>query len=328
MGEATSGSTGAADTAAAGSDTAAAGSDAAESGPGGQARWERWLHGASARWQSHWEQQLRRWDKNRVFALAHKGWDRSMELNLATHVLALAAQQILCTAPLIVAFAAFQHDSRNESIGSVLSRYLGLSSGAAHDVTQLFTASRNIDVDSKIIGLLVALVFATSIAVTQQRWYERVWAVPRAGAVVSIFRQLLWVAGLCAYLVLVLYAGRAGHGVGRHVHANRPSGPFAQVGVSFLFLWWSQHLLLGDRVSWRRLAPGAACMAIGTGVVVTLSGLWMSSEIVTESGDYGLIGTTFVLSVWLLGMSGVLFGGALIGELISERHSYLSGQHT
>jgi membrane protein len=126
------------------------------------------------------------------------------------------------------------------------------------------------------------------------------------------------VAGLCAYLVIVLYAGRAGHGVGQHVHAGRPAGPLVQFGVSLLFFWWSQHLLLGGRLAWRRLLPGAIGMAAGMTALVGLSGYAMSSEIVAEDADYGLIGSTFVLSLWLVALSGLLCGAALLGELISE----------
>ncbi|UQX89301.1 hypothetical protein M6D93_04675 [Jatrophihabitans telluris] len=242
-------------------------------------------------------------------------WRRSQQLNLATHSLALAAQQILCTAPLLVAFAALGHRSQR-GVGQVLSRYLGLSAAASRDVDGLFLSNATLDRADAVSGLLVALVFATSIAATQQRWYELVWDLPRAGLVASIGRQLVWVAGLCGYLVIVLYAGRAGHAFGHRVHASRPAGPVAQLVVSFLFFWGSQHLLLGRRVPARRLIPGAAIMAGGVTVLVAVSGLVMSGEIVTEASDYGLIGATFVLSVWLVVLAGTLFLGSLAGRAI------------
>jgi len=92
-----------------------------------------------------------------------------------------------------------------------------------------------------------------------------------------------------------------------------------QFGVSFLFFWWSQHLLLSRRVGWRRLVPGAVSMALGMTVLVGLSGLVMSGEIVGEVEDYGLIGSTFILSLWLVVLSGLLCAGALLGEQISTR---------
>jgi membrane protein len=247
-------------------------------------------------------------------------WRRAASLNLPTHSLALATQQILCTGPLLVAFSAVKRQAGDENVGAVLSRYLGLSSHASRDLDALFSNSGAIGGGDRSLGLVVALVFATSIAVTQQRWYEMVWSQSRAGLLRSSVRQLLWVVGLCAYLVIVLYAGRAGHGVGRRVHAARPAGPVAQFVVSFVFFWWSQHLLLGGRIAWRRLIPSAVSMAVGVTVMVALSGLVMSGEVVTEVADYGLIGSTFVLSVWLVILSGVLFGGALLGQVVIDLH--------
>jgi membrane protein len=250
--------------------------------------------------------------------IAGQFWRRAIALNLPTHSLALATQQILCTGPLLVAFSAVKQHSNDGNVGSVLARYLGLSSHATQDLDALFSSTGTLGAGDRTLGLVVALVFATSIAITQQRWYELVWSQPRAAVLRSSARQVLWVAGLCAYLVIVLYAGRAGHRVGRRVHAGRPAGPVVQFLVSFLFFWWSQHLLLGGRVAWRRILPSALTMAVSITVLVALSGLVMSGEIVTEVSDYGLVGSTFVLSVWLVLLSGVLFGGALLGQILVD----------
>lgn len=249
------------------------------------------------------------------------GWRRAAQLNLPTHSLALAAQQILCTAPLLVAFSVVRRHPAAQNIGEVLTHYLALSPMASQDVGSLFHNSDSVTGGDRALGLVLALLFATAIAATQQRWFELVWSLPRAPVLRSSLRQLAWVVGLCAYLVIVLYAGRAGHGVGRHVHAGRPAGPVVQFAVSLLFFWWSQHVLLGGRLGWRQLLPGALCMALGMSALVGLSGYVMSGEIVAEVSDYGLIGSTFVLSLWLVMLSGLVCGGALLGQLIAERRT-------
>lgn len=246
------------------------------------------------------------------------GWRRAAELNLPTHSLALAAQQILCTAPLLVAFSVARRHADTQNIGEVLTHYLALSPAAALDVGSLFHNTHTVTRADRVSGLVLAVLFATAIAATQQRWFELVWSQTRAPVLRSSIRQLRWVIGLCAYLVIVLYAGRAGHGVGRRVHAGRPAGPFVQFVVSLVFFWWSQHVLLGGRVRWRQLLPGALCMALGMSALVGLSGYAMSGEIVAEVADYGLIGSTFVLSLWLVTLSALVCGGALLGQLISD----------
>jgi len=255
------------------------------------------------------------------------GWRRAAELNLPTHSLALAAQQVLCTAPLLVSFSLAKRHVASENIGDVLTRYLALSPAASNDVRPLFDNSLTVTSGDRILGLIFALFFSTAIAATQQRWFELVWSQPRAPIVNSTFRQLCWVAGLCGYLIVVVYAGRAGHGVGRHVHAGRGAGPVVQFAVSFVFFWWSQHVLLSGRIPWRRLIFGAAAMAMGMTILVGLSGFALSGQIVSEVHDYGPIGATFVLSLWLVALSGLVCAGALIGQLIAQRRANQSVAH-
>lgn len=257
-----------------------------------------------------------RLERTLPFHLGH----RSSELNIVREALALAAQQTLCTVPLLVAFAAVGQRLGRPSVGLVVAGYLGLSPAATRDVNGLFAGVTHASLSDTLIGLAIALFFATSVAATQQSAYEKIWYQRRAN-LLSVWRQLVWVVGLCAYLLVVLYAGRIGHRVGGRVHARTTTGPAVQLVVSFALYWWSQRLLLGSRVSWRRLAPGAAVMAVGTTVLVVLSGPVMSGQIVDEVRDYGLVGGTFVLSVWLLVLSGVIFGGALVGAVLVERHS-------
>ena len=104
-----------------------------------------------------------------------------------------------------------------------------------------------------------------------------------------------------------------------------PSGPWAavllQAVLTFLFYWWSQHWLLGGRVAWRALLPGAIAVAIGTTVLVRASRWVMPSQISWQVNAYGLIGGVFVLSVWLMVLSAVIFGGVLFGALYVQRRA-------
>ncbi|MDQ6874205.1 MAG: YihY/virulence factor BrkB family protein [Actinomycetota bacterium] len=257
----------------------------------------------------------RRWAQD---TLPGQAWQRGNEINLGTQSLVLAAQQMLCTAPLLVALSALSRRAGGHELGGLLSRYLGLSPAATHDVSALFGKSARVSVVDLVIGLILAVLFTAGVAAAQQRGFELIWGHTIAGLTARL-RQLAWVGGLLVYLFVVFYAGRAGHRVGRRMHAGRPGGPAVQLIVSFLFFWWSQHLLLGGRVPWRRLLPGAAFMAIGMSLLVSFSGLVMSGQIVQQVDDYGLIGATFVLAVWLVVLSELLLGGALLGAVFSER---------
>jgi uncharacterized membrane protein len=51
----------------------------------------------------------------------------------------------------------------------------------------------------------------------------------------------------------------------------------------------------------------------------------MPGQVSWQVHAYGLIGGVFVLSVWLMILSVVIFGGVLIGALITERRAAKAG---
>jgi membrane protein len=257
---------------------------------------------------------LARWENS----LPGHGWRRANELGLVTQTLALGAQQVLCTAPLLVAASAVIRRVSQRDVGALLSRYLGLTGAAAKDVAALFAGSSSVGRTDLIVGVALAAFFGTGVAATQQRGFEMIWSLHRAG-LRSTVRQLIWVVGLMAYLFVVLGVGRGAHHLHNRAHQRLLVRSVTQFMFSLLFYWWSQHLLLSGRVRWRRLLPGAACMAAGTTILVALSGLILPSQITEQVNDYGLIGAAFVLSVWLIVLSGVIFIGALLGAVIDER---------
>jgi len=85
------------------------------------------------------------------------------------------------------------------------------------------------------------------------------------------------------------------------------------------FYWWSQYWLLGGRVRWQALLPGAVAVAILTTGLLELSRLVMAGQISWQLRAYGPVGCVFVLSVWLMILSMLTFVGILIGALIAER---------
>ena len=248
---------------------------------------------------------------------AGRHWHRARELGLVTHTLALAAQQILCTAPLMVALSAVIRRAGGSGPGTVVPRYLGLTGDAARDVEQLFAgASPSASLDSLLVGAALSLIFGTGVALTFQRGLELIWGLP-PGGVRSLGRQALWLVGLVTYLFVILGAGRSAHRIHAHDHAGLLARVVVQLIASFGFFWWSQHLLLGARVPWRRLRPGAMFIAAALAILVAVSGLVLPGQITDEVGDYGLIGAAFVLTIWLVALSGAVIGGAFIGAAIA-----------
>lgn len=251
------------------------------------------------------------------------GYRRIRELDLDTHALALCAQQVLCTAPLIVAMSAVLQKLSGQGAGYFMIRFFGLHGSSAVDVTRLFRRTAPaIGTPALVLAMVTALVFTTSVAAVQQRAFELIWTLPRVIGVRSYLRQLVWVVMLGAYSSVMLLLGRFGRLLDAHI--GRP-GLLAvaaiQGALTFLFYWWSQRWLLGARVTWRALLPGAIAVGVATTALFRLTRVIMPGQISWQVNAYGLIGGVFVLSAWLMILCIVIFGGVLLGALISERRA-------
>jgi membrane protein len=127
---------------------------------------------------------------------------------------------------------------------------------------------------------------------------------------------------LGAFSVGMFGLGRLGRMLDQHIGRPGLMAVALMQGVAtFLYYWWSQHWLLGGRVTWRALLPGAICVGIGTTILFRLTRVIMPGQIAWQVHAYGLIGGVFVLSVWLMILCVVIFGGVLLGALITERRA-------
>jgi membrane protein len=259
-------------------------------------------------------------------SLGGHGFRRIRELDLDTHALALCAQQVLCTAPLIVAMSAVLQRLTGNGAGYFMTRFFGLYGDSASDVTRLFSSTeRSITTPTLIVAMITALVFTTSVAAVQQRAFELIWTLPRVIGVRSYIRQLMWAVMLGFYSSGMLLLSRLGRLLSDEI--GRPGllcVAVSQGVLTFLYYWWSQHWLLGNRVTWRALLPGAIGVGIGTAILFRLTRVIMPGQIAWQVHAYGLIGGVFVLSVWLMILCVVIFGGVLVGALITQRRAAAS----
>ena len=245
------------------------------------------------------------------------------ELDLDTRALALGAQQLLCTAPLIVAVSAVVKHSPGHGVGYATASFFDLSGDSADAVIRLFgRSSTTISTSALVFSLIIAVAFATGVAAVQQRAFELMWTLPPLGVPRSYVRQLAWAPTLALFTVGLLVATRVGTLIDQHVPGV---GEWAVVVARALlivaFYWWSQHWLLGGRVTRRALLPGALAVAVLTTGLLELSRLVIASQISWQVQAYGPIGCVFVLSVWLMLLSMLTFIGVLIGALIAERRT-------
>jgi membrane protein len=77
--------------------------------------------------------------------------------------------------------------------------------------------------------------------------------------------------------------------------------------------------VLGDRVRWRALLPGAVVAGTGQVLVLTASGLYLQPAIESQAQRYGLIGVAFVLVTWMIALGLLLVLGAVLGAVLGGR---------
>lgn len=88
---------------------------------------------------------------------------------------------------------------------------------------------------------------------------------------------------------------------------DSPARGFVTVAIGTLF-WWSQRLLLGGRVPWTALLPGAVATMFGLLGLRVFSRLVFSPLIASSAVTYGPFGTVLVIQTWLVGIGVVVFG--------------------
>jgi membrane protein len=119
----------------------------------------------------------------------------------------------------------------------------GLSGGSATAVALVANRDETRGTLS-VVGFV--LIIGSAIAFTRalQRVYERAWDLPKLG-LRGVWRGIAWLVGLLAYLGVLTAA----------VQVTR--SPHVGGAIGLVLWWWTPFLLLGGRVRWRALAPGA-----------------------------------------------------------------------
>lgn len=258
----------------------------------------------------HWPHRLRvAW---RYSAMGHV-WRHSGELELMHRALGFAALGLVTLAPLlIVVAAAAPFQQRGFALWVVDG--MSLSGHPADAVQRLFTAPRKVLSATSAFSVLLLAVFGVGFAGSVQTGYEKIWHLP-AGQWHTAWRRVVWLVTLTAYLFAEAQSGALLHNTWPEALARIA----LTVVFGVLFFWWGQRFLLGGRVSWRALLPGAFATMLGLVGLRGFSYLVFAPLIVSNAVTYGSVGTVLVVQSWLIGVGFVVFGGCLLGRHLHER---------
>ena len=235
---------------------------------------------------------------------------RWFEVQGVDRAMALAAQAFSALIPLMIVNSAIVSRAGGDDFADKLIDRFDLRGGTAQSVHEAFSSSQTLEDSISLLGLLVLIVSALSFTRGMQRLYEGAYRLPGLG-----FRNTPW--GLMWLWLVVLYAAI------RPVLAGLFDDEVLQAAMSFVLaagVWTvSPYLLLGRRVHWKPLLPGAILTAIGMTALGVSSFVWFPPTIESSAEQFGVIGVAFALLSWLIAAAFVLVGAATGGAMVTER---------
>ncbi|MFD7708056.1 YhjD/YihY/BrkB family envelope integrity protein [Streptomyces sp. NPDC059785] len=228
-------------------------------------------------------------------------------LDMATR---LAAQAFLAALPLLIAVASFGPPAVRGELERSLRTLLGAHGTVITQVDEVYAGREETLHTWGAVGVLVALLSATSFSRALQRLCERSWELPRAGLRTVVWRWAVW---LLVWIALLLFQGV--------LHRAFGAGPVLGVPLrlvaSVLMWWWTQHLLLAGRVAWRPLLPGALLTGAGVVGFCGVSGLWLPHALRLSVDRYGPLGSVFTVLSWLILFFGTVTVGIAAGRTLA-----------
>ena len=244
------------------------------------------------------------WTDFRVSDLHRSG----KEFELMERAMGFAALAMLTMFPLLIVVAA-AGAATHHGVAVWVVYGMGLNGSSARAVTQLFSAPTKVLSTTSAFSLALTAVFGVSFAGSVQGGFERIWGLP-PGPLHKIWRQLVWLAVLMAYI----YAAATVGAPTRHTPAQTVSRVLVAIVLGLVFFWWGVRFLLGGRVSYLAAMPGAVATLAFLAGLRAFSTLVFEPLIVTNAVTYGALGTVLVVQSWLIGVGWVVYGGQLFGR--------------
>lgn len=257
--------------------------------------------------------------RRHLSALRH-GWEwlgahvlvrRARDLELMHRAMGFATLALVTLAPLLIVVAAADPLGRG-GFAAWLADGMGLTGRSQRVLTDIISPPRDVVGTTSVWGGLALAFFGISLGASVQNGYERIWRLP-PGPWHRVWRQATWLAVLTGYLYQEVRTGGALHGPER-ITLSSVTGT--------LFFWWGQHFLLGGKVRWRDLLPGAVATMLGLGGLRGFSYFVFTPLIVDNAISYGAVGVVLIVESWLIGVGFVFYGGALFGRWLLDHHGH------
>ncbi|MEY9844782.1 YhjD/YihY/BrkB family envelope integrity protein [Streptacidiphilus sp. MAP5-3] len=239
---------------------------------------------------------------------------RMLTVGLMDAATRLAAQIFITTVPLLFALGAFAPESVRNTMTDSLRSIFGIHGAAAQQVQSVVHASGSageLRQTTGIIGILMAVIAATSCSRALTRICNDSWRLRKASTRIAAWRWLAWIA---AMVTLLVCQGPVRNGFGAGLWLGVPLTFVLSVAI----WWWTQHLLLAKRVPWLPLLPGAVLCAISaTGLSLTAR-IYMPNALNRALVQYGSLGLVLTCLSWLIVLSVALTFSIAAGAVLAQ----------
>jgi membrane protein len=235
--------------------------------------------------------------------------EKLLAVRIVESSIVLAAQAFLALFPLVIVAYALLPPRAASGLLRQMQLRLGIGGESAEAMQKLLADRSALQQSLSVISIIIVIGSATAFTRALQRTYQYAWDLPKL-RLTAIWRGLVWLVGIVCYLGAI---GSIAHAV------NNGAATIALSLVTGLVLWWwTPFLLLGGRVCWRALLPGAILTSVTQTVAALVSVIYVPRAISSNESNYGPIGVVFAIESWLVVISGLLVAGAAIGAAIGQ----------
>ncbi|HWM60244.1 MAG TPA: YhjD/YihY/BrkB family envelope integrity protein [Pseudonocardia sp.] len=237
---------------------------------------------------------------------------RMMAIGGYDRALALSAQAFVALIPMLIVVAAFASTAVQQSYGQALLAGFGLSGQAAASVMVLFDHPPGVE-SVTVLGVALLVVTVLGFVRSLQRTYLAAWELPPQG-IRGLGHGLLASAALIGEFALFTLLGPV-----RAVLVDSLAIRLTVQALAATVLWLPVvYLLLGGRVGFRALLPGAALTGAGQSVAIVVAGLYLPIAIGHEADRYGLFGIAIALLSWLVVLGLLLVVSAVLSAELTR----------
>jgi membrane protein len=240
-----------------------------------------------------------------------RAWlDRFIDVAGVDRSMALAAQAFSALIPLIIVGSAIVPRGDGESAADGIIERFDLTGATAQSVREAFTSSQTVEDSISALGVLLLLVSALSFTRGMQRLYEGCYGLSNLG-MKNTRLGLVWLAMLAGYSAI------------QQPLAGLIEADWLRIVVALTLAaaaWTvTPYLLLGKRMPWLPLLPGATLTAVGMTAFGASSIIWFPRTMATSAEQFGVMGVAFAMLSWLVAASFVIVIAATGGSVIHDR---------